>query len=117
MEKEEDLDIYAHGLSEIASVHAFLPKWSREVSSCIVKKHEPDVHRVAVSIIKTKGVTAEKAFEEATVSKHYKKYIRGSTRPDGAEQLQAVCDKFLQLSLEAEERGERPLFQQRAGAS
>jgi len=82
----------------------------REVGLCIAMRHEPDIHRVAASIIKNKGCTAEEAMVLAT-NKHYKKHIRTFTPPDCVQRLRAVRDKYLKLSNESKARGERPLFQ------
>ena len=83
----------------------------REASGCIVAKHDPDVHRVAASIVKTRGFTAEKAIEETMTSKHYKRHIRTSTPRNCSELLEGVRLEYKTLSQEAEARGERPLFQ------
>lgn len=82
----------------------------REVGSCIAKKYEPDVHRVAGSIIKSKGCTAERAMEFA-MNPHYRRHIRTFTPHDCAERLWAVYNKYLALSNLSVEKGERPLYQ------
>lgn len=100
-------DVPAHALVVFVSIVAIC----REASGCIVAKHEPDVHRVAAAIVKTRGFTAEKAVEEAMTSKHYKKHIRTFTPPNCSEKLEGVRLKYKALSQDAEARGERPLFQ------
>lgn len=100
-------DIPAHSLVVFMSIVALC----REASGCIVAKHDPDVHRVAASIVKTRGFTAEKAIEETMTSKHYKRHIRTSTPRNCSELLEGVRLKYKTLSQEAEARGERPLFQ------
>lgn len=82
----------------------------REVGSCIATKYEPDVHRVAASIINTRGCTAENAMMLAT-NNHYRRFIRTFTPHDCANRLRAVCEKYLKLSNEWKDKGARPLYQ------
>ena len=45
-------DIPAHSLVVLMSIVAIC----REASGCIVAKHDPDVHLVAASIVKPRGI-------------------------------------------------------------
>ncbi|CAN0256206.1 unnamed protein product, partial [Scytosiphon promiscuus] len=98
------------------SAHPLHAAFTKEVGQCIAKMHEPDIHRVAASIIETTGATAEDAMKRV-LTPHYRRFIRTSTPPDIVERLEAVYEKYLKLSNECKERGERPLYLETKGAS
>lgn len=80
------------------------------MGNCIATPYEPDIHRVAASIIATRSMTAEKAMEMAN-TKHYRRHIRTFTPANCAELLRGVYTKYLGLSQDGVRLGERPLFQ------
>ena len=82
----------------------------REAGTCIAAKHQPDVHRVAAYIIRERGVDAETAMS-LTMKPHYRRFIRTLTPHDCADRLKSVYEKYLKLSNEYENRGQRPLYQ------
>ena len=85
-------------------------RFSREAGSCIAKKYEPDVHRVAAHIIRDRNCSAEVAMRIA-LNPHYRRHIRTFTPENCAELLEQLYQKYLKLSNECVERNERPLFQ------